>query len=171
MTRPVRYSTRQRTAVLDALKTHVGEYMSADDVGEVIRQSGVTIGRTTVYRTLEVLTQEGVVRRFVSDKKTPASYEYLQNPNAAEYHVQCRSCGKLFHLRCSEIERMATALSGHLLEDHGIALDLQSSVIQGVCRECQAKNTDVDGGAVENSKAPAADRCSSAKLGEPAASS
>ena len=34
---------------------------------------------------------------------------------------------------------MAAALSGHLLEDHGVELDFQSSVIQGLCKDCRAK--------------------------------
>ena len=68
-----------------------------------------------------------------------AVYEYLDDPHTEEFHVKCRACGTLFHLRCSEIERMAAALSGHLLEDHGVELDFQSSVIQGLCKDCRAK--------------------------------
>lgn len=139
MARPVRYSTRQRAAVLSALKAHAGKYLSAEEVVDAIRRDGEAVGRTTVYRTLETLTQEGVVRRFVSDKRSPALYEYLDNPSEAEYHVQCRSCGKLFHLRCSEIDRMTASLSSHLLQDHGVELDLQSSVIQGICSDCRKK--------------------------------
>ena len=90
---PVRYSTRQRAAVLAALQANAGKYMGAEEVVEAIRQGGAAVGRTTVYRTLETLTREGVVRRFVLDKRTPAQYEYLNDPGAAEYHVQCRSCG------------------------------------------------------------------------------
>ena len=136
---PVRYSTRQRAAVLAALQANAGKYMGAEEVVEAIRQGGGAVGRITVYRTLETLTREGVVRRFVLDKRTPAQYEYLNDPGAAEYHVQCRSCGKLFHLRCSEIARMTASLSNHLLEDHGVELGLQSSGIQGLCSDCRAK--------------------------------
>ena len=69
---PVRYSTRQRAAVLAALQANAGKYMGAEEVVEAIRQGGAAVGRTTVYRTLETLTREGVVRRFVLDKRTPA---------------------------------------------------------------------------------------------------
>lgn len=144
MATPVRYATRQRAAVLSVLQANAGKYMSAEEVFDAVRRSGAAIGRTTVYRTLETLTQEGGVRRFVMDKRTPAAYEYLEDPSAAEYHVRCRSCGKLFHLRCSEIDRVTASLSSHLLEDHGVELDLQSSVIQGICSSCRAKNSACD---------------------------
>ncbi|WP_295479810.1 transcriptional repressor [uncultured Sutterella sp.] len=139
MPQGVRYATRQRAAVLSCLKARAGEYLTAAEVAEAAKAAGAAIGLTTVYRTLENLRNEGLVRRFVLDRATPAAYEYLEDPAASEFHVRCRDCGKLFHLRCSEIARMEEALSGHLLEEHGVELDLQSSVIQGRCSECRAK--------------------------------
>lgn len=145
MPQGVRYATRQRAAVLSCLKARAGEYLTAAEVAEAAKKAGAAIGLTTVYRTLESLRAEGVVRRFVLDPRTPAAYEYLEDPRTSEFHVRCRDCGKLFHLRCGEIARMEKALSGHLLEEHGVELDLQSSVIQGVCRECRAKEAAGEG--------------------------
>ena len=104
-----------------------------------MKKLGVSVGLTTIYRNLDTLVEEGAVRKFVVDKNSAAVYEYLDDPHTEEFHVKCRACGTLFHLRCSEIERMAAALSGHLLEDHGVELDFQSSVIQGLCKDCRAK--------------------------------
>ncbi len=137
MARSIHYSTRQRAAVLAALKEHTGKYLSAQEVSDAVKSTGASVGRTTVYRTLETLTREGVVRRFVFDKRTPASYEYLSDSDTVEYHVRCRCCQKLFHLHCSEIDRMTASLSTHLLQEHGVELDLQSSVIEGMCSACR----------------------------------
>lgn len=141
MPQGVRYATRQRAAVLNCLKARAGEYLTAAEVAQAAKAAGAAIGLTTVYRTLENLRGEGLVRRFILDRATPAAYEYLEDPATSEFHVRCSDCGKLFHLRCGEIARMEEALSGHLLEEHGVELDLQSSVIQGRCSECRAKAT------------------------------
>lgn len=79
------------------------------------------------------------MRHFVPDRTSPAVFEYLENPAQAEFHVRCKGCGKLFHLHCSEIARMAEALSAHLSGEHGVALDLQDTVIQGLCSDCLTK--------------------------------
>lgn len=131
--------------MLAVLQARAGQYLSAEEVTEAARLAGESVGRTTVYRTLEALTQEGLVRRFVSDKSLPAAYEYLSDSQEVEYHVRCCRCKKLFHLRCSEIDRMTAALSAHLMQEHGVELDLQGSVIQGMCSECKAA-AERDGG-------------------------
>ena len=139
MPRSTRYTTRQRAAVLACLKERTGQYLGVQDVADAVKKLGVSVGLTTIYRNLDTLVEEGAVRKFVVDKNSAAVYEYLDDPHTEEFHVKCRACGTLFHLRCSEIERMAAALSGHLLEDHGVELDFQSSVIQGLCKDCRAK--------------------------------
>ena len=132
MPRSTRYTTRQRAAVLACLKERTGQYLGVQDVADAVKKLGVSVGLTTIYRNLDTLVEEGAVRKFVVDKNSAAVYEYLDDPHTEEFHVKCRACGTLFHLRCSEIERMAAALSGHLLEDHGVELDFQSSVMQGL---------------------------------------
>ena len=130
MPRSTRYTTRQRAAVLACLpKERTGQYLGVQDVADAVKKLGVSVGLTTIYRNLDTLVEEGAVRKFVVDKNSAAVYEYLDDPHTEEFHVKCRACGTLFHLRCSEIERMAAALSG-LLEDHGVRARLQSSVIQ-----------------------------------------
>lgn len=52
----------------------------------------------------------------------------------------------LENLHCSEIACMEEVLSGHLLEEHGVEPDLQSSVIQRRCGECRAKAGAAPGG-------------------------
>ena len=109
MPRSTRYTTRQRAAVLACLKERTGQYLGVQDVADAVKKLGVSVGLTTIYRNLDTLVEEGAVRKFVVDKNSAAVYEYLDDPHTEEFHVKCRACGTLFHLRCSEIERMAAA--------------------------------------------------------------
>ena len=139
MPRSSRYATRQKAAVLACLQDHAGQYLGVQDVAEALRKSGTPVGLTTIYRNLDMLVEEGVVRKFVIDKSAAAVYEYLSDPRTEEFHVKCCVCGKLFHLHCTEIRRMAAELSDHLFDEHGVEIDFQSSVLQGICSDCRQK--------------------------------
>ena len=139
MPRSTRYTTRQRAAVLACLKERTGQYLGVQDVADAVKKLGVSVGLTTIYRNLDTLVEEGAVRKFVVDKNSAAVYEYLDDPHTEEFHVKCRACGTLFHLRCSEIERMAAALSGHLLEDHGVELDFKAPLFKGFARTAEQR--------------------------------
>ena len=102
MPRSTRYTTRQRAAVLACLKERTGQYLGVQDVADAVKKLGVSVGLTTIYRNLDTLVEEGAVRKFVVDKNSAAVYEYLDDPHTEEFHVKCRACGTLFHLRCDD---------------------------------------------------------------------
>lgn len=53
--------TNARREVIDALLTYSG-HMTADDLFEKMRADGSSIGRMTVFRTLDLLAEIGVIR-------------------------------------------------------------------------------------------------------------
>ena len=55
------YNTRQRQAVAAFLAAHADRYLSVDDVFGLMRMEGLSVGRTTAYRTLESLMQSSFV--------------------------------------------------------------------------------------------------------------
>ena len=55
------YQTKQQQAVLRCLLERAEECLSAADLAEDLRQSGLTVGLATVYRQLDKLTQQGLV--------------------------------------------------------------------------------------------------------------
>lgn len=57
------YQTKQQQAVLQCLQHRSEECLSAADLSEELRRSGLTVGLATVYRQLDKLTQQGLVRR------------------------------------------------------------------------------------------------------------
>lgn len=122
------------------MKKNVGGHMTAADVFQRLKQDGVKIGLTTVYRHLEKLESEGVVVKYVVDENTPACYEYSghdihEGPENC-YHCKCTSCGKLIHMHCGEVEK----LEQHILRDHGFTVDPRRTVFYGLCNECMQKH-------------------------------
>ncbi len=87
--------TAPREVVIGVLH-ETDDHVSAADVYMKVRAINPSIGLTTVYRTLEVLTQMGIVQKFeFGDGK--ARYELINNPGGKKHHHH------LICLRCMEI--------------------------------------------------------------------
>lgn len=87
--------TIAREAILDIL-TRSTEHLSAEDVYLKVHKAYPNIGLTTVYRTLELLVQLGLVFKFdFGDGR--ARYELSEDPKGARHHhhLVCNSCGRV----------------------------------------------------------------------------
>ena len=127
------YKTKQSSQLLTYLKEHPGQHMTA---GEIRRVFSDTISTATVYRQLEKLVQEGLLKKYIIDENSPACYEYVDphdHHGETCYHCKCERCGKLIHLECHEIKE----LGEHLAQEHGFKVDPLRTVLYGLCSECQ----------------------------------
>ncbi len=131
------YKTKQREQIEDCLKTLEGKHFTADELFEVLEKSGMGVGRTTVYRTLERLEGEGKIRKYSAESGQKACYQYLKDGECCHehFHLKCESCGKLIHVECESIND----LCHHMKQDHKFAVNRLKTVLYGVCEECQKK--------------------------------
>lgn len=131
------YKTKQMTELLDFLKSVQGSHTTVNDICEYFQKKGVAIGTTTIYRHLEKMVKEGVVAKYVIDGTSSACFEYVDNSDREDkvkcYHCKCEICGKLIHLKCSEVE----SLKQHIIEHHGFEINSKRTVFYGVCSECK----------------------------------
>lgn len=122
-------STRQRAAVAEALM-RAGAFKSAQELYEFIIGTGTRIGLTTVYRTLQSLTESGEV-----DSVRREDGEVMYRMCATEehhHHLVCRGCGWSVEIENDEVERWASRAA----EKHGFS-DVHHDVeIFGVCADC-----------------------------------
>lgn len=63
------YHTKQKERILDLLKTCAGEHLTVSDLGKQLEENGTPVGTATIYRYLEQLTEEGVLREIYSGWK------------------------------------------------------------------------------------------------------
>jgi Fur family ferric uptake transcriptional regulator len=116
--------TRQRRAVLDAIATAPSS-LSATQVYDAARAGCPELGLTTVYRTLEVLTEVGALRR-VHGKDSCESFV----PASAEHGhtVVCSGCGRVTEFTACDMGGIADAaaretgyrITGHFLQLSGL---------------------------------------------------
>ena len=87
--------TVPRQAILDLL-SRTNKHLSAEDIYLLIHKDYPAIGLTTVYRTLELLVNMGLVFKFdFGDGR--ARYELSQGPNIRDHHhhLICTNCGRV----------------------------------------------------------------------------
>lgn len=131
----VAYNTRQKEAVLACLREHSEGHVHAADIAEYLAKAGEKVGLTTIYRQLDKLVEEGVVKKFVTEGSS-ACYQYVGDGHCGEhFHLKCESCGKLIHLKCRTFDK----LSAHILEEHGFLSDPGRTTLYGTCGDCRAK--------------------------------
>jgi Fur family ferric uptake transcriptional regulator len=122
-------TTRQRTAVADVL-SRVDGFRSAQDLHDLLRHEGASIGLTTVYRHLQALSDAGQVDVLRTDDGEAV---YRRCPTEAHHHhLVCRGCGRSIEVEGPEVEAWATAVAAQ----HGF-IDVTHTVeVFGTCGEC-----------------------------------
>lgn len=129
------YRTKQKDILLSYLETIPGVHVTAAKVCEHFKSQGTAIGQSTVYRQLDRLVDEGLVKKYVIDANSPACFEYVSGRHISEdvcFHCKCEKCGKLIHLHCEELSEIQT----HLLNDHHFKLNPMRTVFYGLCEDC-----------------------------------
>jgi Fe2+/Zn2+ uptake regulation proteins len=129
--------TAQRDLILEIfLKTE--EHLSSEDLYWLVQKQDPTVGHTTVYRTLKLLTEAGLARevRF-GDGKT--YYEHHYNHEHHD-HMICTECGKVIEFFSPEIEALQDAMAAKF----GFKTTHHSLRMMGICAECQSKASNIN---------------------------
>ena len=117
--------TNARLTVLDVLEASGGHITSAE-VLEKVNEADPSIGRASVFRTLDLLTSLSVIRpTYIHSSLTPT---YVLLPDGHHHHIICTNCDRVIEFEdCSlagmeaELEsRLHVKLTGHLLEFYGL---------------------------------------------------
>lgn len=126
------YKTRQKSLIEKCVTETAGKHFTADDICDVLDGSGNHVGKATVYRHLERMLSDGLVRKYTLDGKSGACYQYAGASVCEHFHLKCTECGKLIHAECSFLDR----LSSHVEYEHGFKIDGARTVFYGVCGDC-----------------------------------
>ena len=123
--------TSQREIILYTLYNNT-EHFTSEDLYMLIKEEypELTVGIATVYRTLTLLEENGLVSS-ISLGTQGKKYEIANKPH--HDHIICDTCGKIVEFENEEIEALQQAIatkSGFKLTNHIMQL-------YGICDECQ----------------------------------
>src|SRR5436309_13601504 len=121
--------TSQRQAIIDSVFC-TEEHFTAEQLLAWARQRDSSVSRATVYRTLPLLTESGLVREMDFGK----DYKFY-DPNYAEHpnhsHIICQDCERIVEFESDKIERLENEISHRL----GFEVKSQRLQITGRCEE------------------------------------
>jgi Fur family ferric uptake transcriptional regulator len=126
--------TPQRRTVIEVLAASDGHVTGADLVERCRSRDASTIP-STVYRTLDVLEELGLVRH---GHGANGREEYHVLPAQEHGHLHCAACGATWEIG----EARAAAVADVLRADDGFEVDIGHVTIVGRCRDCLAEVAD-----------------------------
>ena len=121
-------STRQRTAVIDALD-EIDDFRSSQELHDYLRGKGESVGLTTVYRTLTALADADEVDVIVREDGESV---YRRCSRTHHHHLVCRNCGRTVEVEGPAVEKWANSLA----EVHGFTEVSHTLELFGLCAEC-----------------------------------
>ena len=126
--------TGQREQVAEVLFA-AGGHLSVDDVEQALRRRNLHIGKATIYRTLDLLVQSGMI---IERDFGEGFRRYERVPGHPHHeHLICMRCGKVIEFSNERLER-AKAL---IADEYGFTHHHHRLEIYGVCRECQQRDS------------------------------
>ena len=130
------YKTAGRQRLLDFLESRPDRQFTVEELCiEMDKQDGETSRKSTVYRHLSELCDEGLARKYRSDTQSAYVYQYVGRGDCCRhFHLKCVTCGQLVHLECTVSEELLTHISAH----HGFEVDSGRSILYGLCEACAA---------------------------------
>jgi Fur family ferric uptake transcriptional regulator len=126
----LRLTSQRRVIIETAFSTR--EHFTAEELLEWSRRRDPSVSRATVYRTLPLLTESGLVREMDFGK----DYKFY-DPNYAERphhnHLICEECQKIVEFDSDRIEALENEISHQL----GFSVKSRRLQITASCEEFQ----------------------------------
>ncbi len=126
--------TRQREIVFNAMNSKPHLHFTVDDILDIVHEAHPEIGVATIYRTLQIFIQTGIVQRLDLLNRR-AYYEISEQKH---YHMICLSCGAIVEVtdEATEAVMNMVKIKKQVLNDFRV-VDCQI-YFYGYCKNCQA---------------------------------
>jgi Fur family ferric uptake transcriptional regulator len=122
--------TPQRQLVLEAVM-RLG-HATPEAVADAVQATAQGVNISTVYRTLELLEQLGLVSHTHLGHGAPT---YHSADDADHVHLVCRECG----IVTETTPEVVAEVVGRLVDEQGFQADVRHLAIFGTCRDCRER--------------------------------
>jgi Fur family ferric uptake transcriptional regulator len=127
--RGLRWTPQRRTLV--EVLSRTGGHVTGAELVERCRAIDPTTAPSTIYRTLDVLEELGLVSH---SHGLDGREEYHVLPRGEHGHLHCTKCGRAWEIEPGEAEPLVRSLE----RARGFRVDLSHVTIAGVCATCAA---------------------------------
>lgn len=106
-----KYKTKQRARILEYLKNNSKQHITADEIINYFKKTENPIGKSTIYRCIDNLIEENVIRKYINEEGKSACFQYIDNQED-----------------CANQE--------HILKNHNFKIDVCKTILYGTCDKC-----------------------------------
>lgn len=121
--------TGPRLAVWDVVAGSES-HLTAEEIADALRDIDPTVNLSSVYRSLALFTDLGLVRESNLGSNEATHWE-LAHPDE-QFHLKCTSCGRVEH----HTGDLVSQIEDHLSEQHGFAAGQVELLVTGICEDC-----------------------------------
>ncbi|MDF2521668.1 MAG: transcriptional repressor [Clostridia bacterium] len=124
--------TPQRRSVLSIILDNSGKHLSAEEIYDLVKVPCPEIGLATVYRTMQVLDELGLVYKHnFDDGRT--RYEITQNEDHQHHHLICKKCGQVIEVEEDLLEQLETEVQ----KKYDFSITNHNVKFFGYCSSCK----------------------------------
>src|SRR5437764_7901400 len=124
--------TRQREILLDLIDK-TGQHLDAEKLFQMAKEKDPKLNRVTVYRTLKLLKEGGLVDELDLMHYGGDQHYYETKRKQEHAHVICLRCGKVEEFFGDPLQRLRRQIEAHF----GFQILLARTEVGGYCSHCQ----------------------------------
>ena len=121
--------SKQREEIIEVIKNSYN-HPTAEDIYMIVKGKDPAVSRSTVYRNLGLLTEDGIIQK-ISMLIGPDKYDYKRVPHN---HAICIKCGKVFDF---EYDFNLDNLKKSIKDQTGLIVSSEHIAIECICENCK----------------------------------
>jgi Fur family ferric uptake transcriptional regulator len=127
--------TPQRRAIVDGIVGSEGQHLTAEEIYDLVKEDCPEIGLATVYRTIAMLEELGIVSRLDLGDNI-SRYELVhEEENHQHHHLICNNCSKVIEVEGDLLD----ILEQNIEDKYKFKIKDHSVKFFGICNECSKK--------------------------------
>lgn len=130
--------TPQRRAIVDTIVDNEGKHLTAEEIYDEVKKRCQEIGLATVYRTISLLEEIGVVSRLHLNDGC-SRYELVHSDeHHMHHHLICNKCNAVIEVQDDLLEEIEKRIS----KEYKFTILDHSLKFFGSCKKCQKSSND-----------------------------
>lgn len=127
------YKTEQKKLLLDFLKKNKDKSFTVEEIERGICDGGgFSPGKSTIYRLVSKLAENGEINRFASERGMVCQYKG-DMACGKHLHMRCTECGRILHMKDSTSEE----LLNEIFSKSNFSVDKERTILFGICSACE----------------------------------
>lgn len=133
-----RRNTRSKALILQCFEALDGKHATAEELFDMLKAKNTPVAKSTLYRFLSQLEQDGLVKKYFAGENSSACYQFVDKHSECHehFHLLCRQCGEITHFENPSLEKLIKSLDNA----NDFSIDIKDSPFYGTCKTCMRKD-------------------------------